>query len=122
MCRGTKPWRFGCSTPLCQGALEAKLAGDTLSRVPGRKSVPTGAICGCLWDTMGCYGGQWETIVNVWDFRDLFDCGKMRAHAFGTKQDRIPIKSQHRCQPVETMRRKDVRSLFLMGKIRRKPW
>src|ERR1043166_1103399 len=98
------------------------LAGHTLSRVPGRTPVPTGAICGCLWDTMGYYGGQWETIVTVWDFRDLFDCGKMRAHAFGTKQDRIQIKAGIGAQPARTLRRKRVRSLFFAGKIHRKRW
>src|SRR5712692_10454093 len=93
MCRGTKPWRSGRSNPLYQRALEAMLAGVTLSRAPGRKPVPTGAICGCLWDIMGCYGGQWETILIVWNSRVLGDCGKMRAHAFGTKPDHAQVRT-----------------------------
>src|SRR5476649_1591712 len=110
MCRGTEPWRCGRSNPLYQRALEALPAGVTLSRTPRWKSTPghpcvaklvdekhvaavvaksvaTGAICGCLWDIMGCHGGQWVTIVKLWDFRVLGDCGKKMAVAFGTKQD-----------------------------------
>ncbi len=41
---------------------------------------------------MGCYGGQWVSIVNLWDFRVLRDCGKLKAVVFGTKQDQATIE------------------------------
>ncbi len=89
--------------PLCQRAVEIPLAGATLSRFPRTKPVATkflahqpvapGAICGCLWDTMGCHGGQWETIVKAWEFRVLGGCGKLKASSSGTKRDQHQVKT-----------------------------
>ena len=42
-----------------------------LGRPDFRFPPAAGTVCGCSWDIMGSYGGQWEWIVKPWNIRAL---------------------------------------------------
>ena len=42
-----------------------------LGRPDSRFPPAVGTVCGCSWDIMGSYGGQWEWIVKPWNIRAL---------------------------------------------------
>ena len=42
-----------------------------LGRPDSRFPPAAGTVCGCSWDIMGSYGGQWEWIVKPWNIRAL---------------------------------------------------
>ncbi len=83
-----------------------------LGRPDSRFPPAVGTVCGCSWDIMGSYGGQWEWIVKPWNIRTL----RRSSHRFRPflEQNETALLAPRRsqCNAGKTMGRNDVLFLF----------